>query len=281
MKLYFFLFVFVIALSETLLAQDTLVTYFDKDWNEISNKDVAVYYRKAFEDSNKTWIVNDYYKSKKIQMTGSFKSKKFKLRQGKFTYYYENGIQSSCGSFVNDLREGNWNYWHENGKLKSEGNYINNNREGEWISYHDNGAKKSEGIYNQDLAEGIWNFWNETGKKVAEGKYHNDHKEGIWKYWYANGELKYEETYVKGEITAMIGYYENGKINYKGNCVNGEKQGEWNYWNVDGKVYLKGAYHKGNQNGEWIRYFPGEEMKIIYMHGVPQGNAFGGIVLSK
>jgi uncharacterized protein len=257
MKLYFFLLVIIITMPKTLFSQDTLVIYFDKDWNKISNKDVAVYYRNAFIDSNKTWIVNDYYMSKQIQKTGSYKSKKLKTRQGHFIYYYENG------------------------KLESEGKYSTGNREGDWIYYYDNGEKKAEGIYIASLAEGIWEYWHESGEKKAEGKYYNDNKEGIWNYWYTNGQLKNVETYTKGEITSIIGYFENGKINYKGDYIKEVKQGEWTYWNVDGRIFFKGAYTDGNQDGEWIRYFPEGDVKIFYVHGVPQGKTLGGMVISK
>ena len=306
MKVFFFLFVFATALPTTLLSQDTLFVYFDKDWNKISNKDVAVFYRKAYMDSEKVWNVNDFFKSDKIQMSGTYDSKSLKLKHGNFIYYYENGMVESegryvndksegvwnywyengkllsCGSFINDLKEGKWTYWYENGSIKSEGMYKKGNHEGDWVYYFDNGNIKSMGKYVNGLSEGIWEYRHERGEKKAEGKYVNDNMEGIWNYWYANGQLKYVETYTKGEMVYIKGYHENGKINFQGDFIKGKKLGQWTYTNADGRVFLKGAYNsKGNQEGVWMRYFPEGEMKVVYLNGILQGKEFGGISKTK
>ena len=63
-----------------LYAQDTVTVYYDKDWKEIQEKEHASYYRKAFVENN-IWKVNDYYMSYKLQMTGTYPSKKFDIRQ--------------------------------------------------------------------------------------------------------------------------------------------------------------------------------------------------------
>ena len=233
MKLIILLLAFHILPSNMVISQDTVVVYFDKDWNEISNKDVAVYYRNAYIDSNDKWLVNDYFMSSQMQMSGTYKSKKLKVRDGNFTYYYENGV------------------------------------------------KKSEGCYFKDKNEGEWIYWHDCGEKMAQGKYLNDKKAGIWNYWDTNGQLKIVETYFNGQIISVIGFFENGGKKFQGNYVNGLMQNEWTYWNADGRVTLKGNYYSGKKVGEWIRYFPEGEMKMLYKNNVLQGEKLGGIVINE
>lgn len=242
------------ALSNLLFAQDTITVYYNNDWVEIANKNEAVFYRKAFEDNNNVWKVQDYYISNKIQMTGAYKSKKLTTKKGHFIYYAENGNKTSEGNFIDDKLEGLWNYWF------------------------DSGQKKSAGEYRANMAEGVWEYWLESGEKKSEGKYLNGEKVGVWNYWYINGQLNSTETYKKGGSFAYESYHENGVTGVKGNAVNSNPQGMWMYWNSDGRIILKGNFNRGLRDGEWIRSFRDGEMKILYKNGVTEGKQPGGIV---
>jgi len=156
MRLIILKLVFVLSSFNCVLAQDTITLYYNNDWNLIKDKNKATYYRKAFPDSNKAWSVRDYYMNNQIQMTGTFKSKKFTTRQGHFIYYFENGRKSSEGNYVNNKNEGLWTYWHENGKKESEGIFKNDLRQDKWASWHDNGQKESEGLFIENKAEDNW-----------------------------------------------------------------------------------------------------------------------------
>jgi Uncharacterized protein conserved in bacteria len=254
MKKIFISIIFLFVLSDLLFAQDTITLYYNSNWVEISNKDEATYYRKAFEDTNKVWNVRDYYISNKIQMTGAFKSKKLISRQGHFIYYHENGKKSSEGNYINNRAEGFWNYWHENGQKKSSGEYL--------------AGKK----------EGAWEYWYEDGSKKSEGKYLKDESVDVWNYWYQSGQLKSKETYKKDGLFTYEGYYENGAARVKGNIVNGKPQGTWVYWNSDGRITMKGDFNHGLKDGEWIRFFPYSEMNLLFKNGAYEGKQFGGIV---
>ncbi len=257
MKIFVLLFTLAITIPTTLFPQDTLVFYYDKDWNEIPNKEVAVYYRKAFEGSNKAWIANDYFMNNQLQMSGTYKSKKLKTEHGSFVYY------------------------HENGKMKSEGKRINGDFVGDWTYYYEDGEIKSKGTLVASLAEGIWEYWYETGEKKAKGEYIHGEKVGVWNYWYPNGQIRLVETYIKGELSSVTAYYKNGKTSYEGGFSKGNKHGKWIFWNVDGRVFFKGSYRNGHQVGEWTRYFPEGEMKLLYTDGVPKGKVLGGVILSQ
>jgi len=239
--------------STALFAQDTITIYYNKNWLEIPDKKDAVFYRKAFPDSNHVWTANDFYTSNKIQMTGTYKSKRLDVKHGHFIYYFENGNKSSEGDYVDDKSEGIWTTWYENGQ------------------------KKSEGAYNDDLADGIWHYWYETGEKKSEGTCINDKKMGVWNYWYESGELESTETYSRAGNCTYEEFHENGVMRCKGTVVNNQVDGLWTYWNSDGRVFLKGNFRDGLKNGEWVRPFREGEMKLYFKDGVLQGKQLGGI----
>jgi uncharacterized protein len=268
---------FLFLASNSILSQDTVTIYYDKDWKEIPGKKGAAFYRKAYMNPNKAWIANDYFINNKIQMSGSYKTKGSEIKQGHFVYYHENGQKLSEGNYLNDKSDGIWTTWYENGHKNTEGKYINEVPEGNWSFWYENGQKKSEGEFIAGKNEGKWEYWYETGEKRSEGKFINSDKEGSWNYYFTNGQLSSVEIYRKGLIISAIGYFENSKINYKGNYLNGKLQGEWTYWNADGRVVLKGNFNKGEKVGEWIRFFREGEMKIIYKNGMPVEEVPGGI----
>jgi uncharacterized protein len=249
------LFVFVTA-SILLSAQDTLTTFYDDKWEAVTDKDKAAYYRKAFLD-NEVWTVRDYFKSDKLQMTGTFKSKKFTSKQGHFVYYYENGHKQSEGDYINDKREGHWVFWYDNGNKKTEGNVVAEN----W--------------------EGIWTYWFDSGEKKAEGIYVRNNKDGDWRYWYRNGQLESIEKYKYGLITSAEVYYKNGELKYKGNFLNNNRSGSWTFYNVDGRAYFSGNYALGLRKGEWVRYFQEGQMIVNYNNGIIEDKEFGGMVKKK
>lgn len=282
MRLILLKFVFILSSFNCVLAQDTITIYYNNKWTEIQDKNQASFYRKAYLDSNKNWTVNDFYMSNKIQMTGTYKSKKFNTKQGHFIYFYENGKKSSEGECINNKNEGFWTYWHENGQKKSEGKFKNDLRQDKWIFWHENGQKRLEGFYVDNNAEDKWEYWFEKGEKQSEGKYLHGKKDGNWNYFYKTGQLESIEKYKDGQLNYIIGSFENEKIKYKGNFQNGLCDGEWSYWNVDGLLFLKGNFSNNFKVGEWTRFFPnGENMKIYYEKGVLVSKQLGGIYINE
>jgi uncharacterized protein len=257
MKKILISFLILCSLSDLLFAQDTITVYYDNNWVETSNINEAAFYRKYFIGINKECEVRDYYISNKIQMTGTYKSKKMTTRNGHFVYYHENGNKSSEGNYVDNKAEGLWSYWLENGQ------------------------KKSAGEYSADNLEGVWEYWYENGEKKSEGKYLSGEKTGIWNYWYTSGKIKSTETYTKAGSFAFEGFHENGVMSAKGNCVNGLPQGMWMYWNSDGRLNLKGNFNHGLREGEWVRIFPEGELKIFFKDGIKEGKELGGVVRNK
>ena len=212
MKTVVICFVFILAATQTLFAQDSLTMYFDKNWNEIQDKSVADFYRKAIATGNGLYLVRDYYKSGKIQMTGSFSSKKFKEKTGHFVYYFENGHKNSEGNCQKDKNEGQWTYWFDNDVIKSEGKFIDGKKVEVWTYYNENGKLKAKEFFTKTQIKtyesyfsngkqklridfisdmlGTGTFFTIDGVPVFTGSLKNSQKDGEWIRTFQNGEMK-------------------------------------------------------------------------------------------
>lgn len=139
---YLILFIFL-SVFYTGRAQDTIVSYFDSNLEEVK-QEKANYYRKAFENTDKTWTASYYYMNGQTQMSGRYESNKLKKKNGFFETYYKDGSK------------------------QSEGQYLNNKFDGKWRWYHKNGQISSLEVYEKDELKHI-EYWNEDGSKI-EGK---------------------------------------------------------------------------------------------------------------
>lgn len=88
------------------------------------------------------------------------------------TLYYLNGQAEQDGKLnENTLREGKWTYWYEDGKVWSEYHYQNGARHGICKVYFPNGQARYEGQWENDQPVGHWKFWNKDGSLVREKDY--------------------------------------------------------------------------------------------------------------
>ncbi len=168
------------------VAQDTLIQYFDLRWDRVS-KENASFYRKAFINDENTWAVLDYHMSGQIQMSGTYKSGKLKKKEGHFVYYFKNGQKSSKGDYYKDHKNGPWLSWHDTGELKTNGLY-------------DSKGKKS----------GYWKHWYSSGVMDCEGEYVKDKKNNEWNWYFKNGQISSREIYRKGELLKFEYWDEKG-----------------------------------------------------------------------
>jgi len=90
---------------------------FDLDWKPTKIKKAYYFLRvRQSSDSNYEWT---YY-----QMNGPrikqecFKDEKASIRNGKFTYYFQNGVIDSTGEYENDQINNLWSYGDPDGKIK-------------------------------------------------------------------------------------------------------------------------------------------------------------------
>lgn len=245
---------FSLVLAVATFSQDTITVFYDSDWDEVSNQNKAAYYRKAFRSTGKNWVAHDYYINDTIQMTGTYKSKKMKVKMGVFTYYHENGQKSSEGLYVNNKKQGLWHNWYADGQIEYTGSF------------------------DAEVATDEWEYWHENGERKAIGQYKANLKDGEWNYWTDKGVLESKEHHKNGSMGSIEGYFENGNVQYTGVFQNNIPNGLWQYWTIDGRLMLEGKFVFGLRNGEWVRYFRDGEMKINYLMGAREGKEIGGIV---
>lgn len=177
-------------------SQDTLFTYFDKNWKECAIEDAA-FYRKSNKIKKKQWAVNDYYLDGQLQMSGIYKTKRANKKVGEFKYYYESGALESKKLYKpNGDKTGEYISYFENGQIESIGTYKENLKDGEWRSYFENGQIDNIGTYKEDLKEGEWRWYFENSQISAKELYKEDELIEIT-YWDEDG------TIVKGDLKIL------------------------------------------------------------------------------
>jgi len=187
-------------------AQDTLLIYVDSLWKEVP-KEKATFYRKIKKSDKNAWSVNDFFLSGQIQMSGTYKSKRLKKRQGHFIYYYENGQKESEGDFINNKKEGEWNYWYKTGIIDKKGNYLKSKYDKEWQFYFESGQISAKENYNKGKLVDL-QFWNEDGSKVEGNPKIEEPAEFIGGKKalksYLSSELKYPKKSIEGDFSGTV-----------------------------------------------------------------------------
>jgi antitoxin component YwqK of YwqJK toxin-antitoxin module len=110
----------------------------------------------------------------------------------------------------NMIRDGKWTFWFENGAISAEEYYEKGTPTGTWLSFYVNGQQSS----SIDFTTGKATYYHDNGQKFEEGTITNTmQREGRWTGWYQNGKLNYEGDYTNGAKTGSWKYYEkNGKL---------------------------------------------------------------------
>ena len=146
------------------------------------------------------YVVEDYYKSGKIQMVGKTLNKEYLLRNGDFIYYYENGNKEKMLKYDSSIPVGKIYQWHENGSKKLAGEYFP----------HADKLEKSElKIYQywdknnvQKVTDGN-GFYEEIDSQfetIASGEIKNGSRHGEWTGTNSKYKLTFKETYENGKV---------------------------------------------------------------------------------
>lgn len=95
----------------------------------------------------------------------------------KETTYYPNKQVQMEGTYKDSKRDGKWTYWYENGKLWSDGQFVKGKSDGKRTTYFENGKVRYEGFYKEDIRVGKWRFFDENGRLLQEVDYSAPPKE--------------------------------------------------------------------------------------------------------
>lgn len=211
---------------------------------------------------------------------------------GKWTYYYENGVIKATGHFSNgdggniskfsgiprNGRNGLWIFNYENGKINSELNFKNGKQHGKQIDWYENGRIMRQATFKDDLLNGKSVTWYDNGQKMSEGKYKDGTKNGLWRGWYENSQKEREGTFRNGELNGKnTVWYENGQLKYKWYYKDGIEHGKHIAFYENGNKKYEHIYKDSLLDGKQTIWFEnGNKMyESNYSHGQLHGNQKG------
>lgn len=233
-------------------AQDSTIIYYDKDW-EVQDWEIdAVYYRLQITDSKTQLIVvEDYWISGEIQMSGSFVSNtKKKSKNGKFIWYHKNGSKDWEVTYVKGKKHGVQKEWYGLDSLLCIQHFKEGKLDGESLWYYESGKLNEQIFYKEDVSIDVATTWFENGTIESIKKCNVFGLDSIY-YWYENGDKRLE-----GNL--LLNSYDIEHIQY------------WKYWDSNGEQtivdgygvlrtqqddeYWEGEIRKGLANGVWQKF---------------------------
>lgn len=259
----------------SLLAQKQDTIYYNRNW-DVTTKDLAGYYRVETEINTEDtiyWSFEDrYIENDQVQNEGFILKERYEVRQGKWTWYYENGKMEMTGDYVRNNRVGEWIFNHNNGALKKKGVFTDEGRlDGEWVWYHADSSFMSKAIYKEDTLVGNrdWFYpngtkriseyfiegrldsvrteWHSTGVMKSQTHYKGGFKQGNEKIWYLNGELKSDINYSFGIAIEEVWFNMDGDTVAKDDVVD-EKEFHNLLWKITGNGIKKPSYLFGTMH---------------------------------
>ncbi|MDP3557114.1 MAG: hypothetical protein Q8T03_07045 [Bacteroidota bacterium] len=227
-------------------------TFFNANW-KVCNKNVAEYYR-IIEPHGTNFLVKDYYKNNFIQMEAICSKEDTLIKNGKCTFFDEQGRITNQGSYCNNIEIGIWviRDYYKNGKLLSLGYTKNNQWDSVSTNYYESGNIYSTFTYNKDTLHGEAKFYREDGTIRTSSNYLNGELDGWNIQFNKKGGKSYEEEYKNGKST-------KSKKLYFGN---GQVQGEiiWTEWRINGyKIW----YYENGQIQSKVIFVNGKRKKIV------------------
>jgi TonB family protein len=148
---------------------DTLTRYFTSDF-EPTTKAGSAYEGKVFpQGTGYGAIVAD--SAGRVLMTGTYRDRVLRIREGLFTFYHPNGTVQMKGSYTNNRQAGDWLGWHANGQIKDSVGYNLGEKQGRSRGWHDNGQLMYEGFYFAGFPDSTWSWYYPNGQPSTKEKY--------------------------------------------------------------------------------------------------------------
>jgi antitoxin component YwqK of YwqJK toxin-antitoxin module len=218
--------------------------------------------------------VEFYYKNGNIKSFGDFDDNGKK--QGKWTYYYENGQPSGIDYWEKGEQTGEDLTYNQHGVLTIKAYYKNGKLDGEKTKYYSPGHLLSSIMYKEGKEEGKYLTFYANGRKKVETTTSNDSYNGPYKSYYENGKIKIVTSYANEKLEGSYkSYYENGQLEFEGMYKNDLLEGEAKTYHPNSKLMRTATYVKGEIEGDEIEYSDESILlqKISYKKGKAEGLA--------
>ncbi|WP_306353510.1 toxin-antitoxin system YwqK family antitoxin [Flavobacterium sp. '19STA2R22 D10 B1'] len=289
MRKNLFLLIFL-CVGQSLLAQKDTI-WFNKDWQKVTTKKEAAFYRLTPVAKGNGYSITDYYLSGKKQMEGFSLSKDQDVFEGSATWYREDGSISQTAEYKNGQMDGKLATFLSNGE-KSEAIYKNNELyDGtiiyDYINYYALGTAKNgvisyQKIYDPKNPKFYYEyfyednmvkkqvFYDEKGNKIGESTYPDGSYgsiEGTFvEYYYDPFKIRSISKYKNNLPEQSILYYKNGKVKSEESISDVTRTTL--YYDNTGKQIGKLTETKG----DYESYYPQDGNQITFDYSLDNDN---------
>jgi len=218
------------------------------------------------------------------------------LKQGKWKYFYENGIVRLEGTYKDDKKNGYFKEYDKDGNMLSVSKFVDDIIQEDVAElvelevrtdYYPNGRIKTIASYKDDVPEGVRREYDESGKIkkayifkegiiTGEGIMNDKGiKEGAWKEYFPDGKLRAEGLYDDGNRTGEWKFFHrNGSVEQIGHYNrDGRPDGLWQWFFASGEIRIEENYFDGYFDGYMVEY--DDDGKILtegeYIEGYEEG----------
>lgn len=182
---------------------------------------------------------------------------------------YPSGALKSRGYVKQDpeknyVRQGPWTFQYDNGQRQMEITYEDGKAEGPKTTWYESGQKQKEGTYKDGKLDGQFTFWHENGQEQQEVTFRDDKREGLVTTWYENGQKKQEETYSAGQLEGPVtAWYENGQKKQESVAGKEDKwEGPFTTWYENGQKEMECNYKEGKRDGRYSTWYENGQKKM-------------------
>ncbi|WP_222164834.1 energy transducer TonB [Edaphocola aurantiacus] len=245
--------------------------YYDKNWNIISGRDSAAFYRE-YTPGNDKILVKDYYISGKLQMSGAIVGKD-SLKTGVYNYYNEKGYREDENHYLNGRREGTSKSFYPDGRLAYEALYKDNFRSGYCKSYDSTGKVIAKEYYIEDPVR-VRHLLTTDTTWTNEKRTADDYpglQEGKSFYYHPNGQLAAEELFENGKLVSANFFDPAGRIVYYPHLPYSTqsaprfKSGDYNVYLIQHVQYPKEARKREIEGKVYIDFIIETDGSIKYV----------------
>ena len=185
--------------------------FYDIKW-KACKPNVARFYSVTTKTDSGYFRKDYFIKERRLKMAGNYLDSVNELKNGRFSFYYANGVLESSGRYAQNKKEGLWLSFHSNGSVRDSTVYADGNPIGKSLSWYSNGYPHDSISLNADRS-GLKFSWFDNGVVGEAGRYSPGMKQdGRWKYFHKNGIVSSIELYDKSKLVSRQYFNDKGEL---------------------------------------------------------------------